>query len=59
MGFSSEDVVYFREIVETMVQAYSQRIFNNNRPVYDGRRNLYTKDPLPIGTDKVGASLHP
>jgi eukaryotic translation initiation factor 2C len=42
-----------REIVETMVQAYSQKIFNGQLPVFDGRRNLYSREPLPIGRDKV------
>nr|QKV26109.1 argonaute-1 [Pinctada fucata] len=42
-----------REIVETMVQAYSQRIFSGQKPVFDGRRNLYSRDALPIGKDKV------
>jgi len=41
-----------REIIQTMVQAYS-RIFGNLRPVFDGRSNLYVKDPLPIGNDQV------
>ena len=35
-----------------MVQAYS-RIFGNMKPVFDGRSNLYVKDPLPIGNDQV------
>ena len=35
-----------------MVQAYS-RIFGNLKPVFDGRSNLYVKDPLPIGNDQV------
>ena len=42
-----------REIIETMVQAYSQKIFNNQKPVFDGRRNLYSRDMLPIGREKV------
>lgn len=42
-----------REIVETMVKAYSQKIFNGQKPVFDGRKNLYSKDPLPIGRDKM------
>ncbi|XP_064651862.1 protein argonaute-2-like isoform X2 [Lineus longissimus] len=42
-----------REIIETMVQAYSQRIFNGQKPVFDGRKNLYSRDPLPIGREKV------
>jgi eukaryotic translation initiation factor 2C len=42
-----------REIIETMVQAYSQKIFNGQRPVFDGRKNLYSRDPLPIAREKV------
>lgn len=41
-----------REIIETMVHAYS-KIFGNLKPVFDGRNNLYTRDPLPIGTDRI------
>lgn len=41
-----------REIVETMVHAYT-KIFQSRKPVFDGRNNLYTRDPLPIGHDKV------
>lgn len=40
-----------REIIETMVQAY--KIFSNIKPVFDGRKNMYTRDDLPIGRDKV------
>lgn len=45
--------VYFREIIETMVTAYSQKIFQGQKPVFDGRKNLYSRDPLPVGRDKV------
>ncbi|XP_015374686.1 PREDICTED: protein argonaute-2-like [Diuraphis noxia] len=41
-----------REIIEIMVHTYSE-LFGNLRPVFDGRKNLYTKDPLPIGNDQV------
>lgn len=41
-----------REIIETMVHAYS-KIFTTLKPVFDGRSNLYTRDPLPIGNDKM------
>lgn len=41
-----------REIIETMVHAYT-KIFGTLKPVFDGRNNLYTRDPLPIGTDKL------
>ncbi|CAH1733328.1 unnamed protein product [Aphis gossypii] len=40
------------EIICAMVSAYSQ-VFDSVRPVYDGRNNFFTKDPLPIGKDKV------
>lgn len=36
-----------------MVKSYSQRIFAGQHPVFDGRRNMYSKEPLPIGRDKV------
>lgn len=45
--------VYHREIVETMVKAYKQRFFNGQMPVFDGRKNMYSRDPLPIGREKV------
>ena len=35
-----------------MVHAYS-KIFSTLKPVFDGRSNLYTRDPLPIGNDRV------
>jgi len=41
-----------RDIIETMVQAYG-KIFNNLKPVFDGRNNMYTRDPLPIGNDSI------
>merc|ERR1740128_423504 len=41
-----------REIIQTMVHAYS-KIFGNLKPVFDGRSNLYVRDPLPIGNDQV------
>ncbi len=41
-----------RDIIETMVRAYS-KIFGTKKPVFDGRSNLYTRDPLPIGNEPV------
>lgn len=41
-----------RDIIETMVHAYS-KIFGTKKPVFDGRNNLYVRDPLPIGNDPV------
>uniref|UniRef100_A0A915KP56 Protein argonaute N-terminal domain-containing protein n=1 Tax=Romanomermis culicivorax TaxID=13658 RepID=A0A915KP56_ROMCU len=46
-----------REIVNTMVRAYG-RIFGQLKPVYDGKKNMYTRDPLPIGKDKVSILRH-
>lgn len=43
----------YREIIETMVNAYSQKIFQGSKPVFDGRKNLYSREALPIGKDKV------
>uniref|UniRef100_S4RV71 Protein argonaute N-terminal domain-containing protein n=1 Tax=Petromyzon marinus TaxID=7757 RepID=S4RV71_PETMA len=40
-----------REVVLHMVQHYKQ-IFGERKPVYDGRQNLYTATPLPIGWDR-------
>lgn len=42
-----------REIVEHMVQHFKGQIFGERKPVFDGRKNLYTAIPLPIGRDKV------
>lgn len=41
-----------REIIETMVQAFSNSIFNGQKPVFDGKKNMYTRDALPIGKEK-------
>ncbi|OXB70587.1 UNVERIFIED_CONTAM: hypothetical protein H355_009825, partial [Colinus virginianus] len=41
------------EIVEHMVQHFKTQIFGDRKPVFDGRKNLYTAMPLPIGRDKV------
>ncbi|XP_041421427.1 protein argonaute-2 isoform X2 [Xenopus laevis] len=42
-----------REIVEHMVQHFKAQIFGDRKPVFDGRKNLYTAMPLPIARDKV------
>lgn len=44
---------YCREIIETMVQAYSKKIFNEEKPVFDGRKNLYSRAYLPFNRDRV------
>jgi len=51
-------MLFCREIVETMVKAYRQKVFNGQMPVFDGRKNLYSRDPLPIGREKVGTNLY-
>uniref|UniRef100_A0A8B9KK26 Argonaute RISC catalytic component 2 n=1 Tax=Astyanax mexicanus TaxID=7994 RepID=A0A8B9KK26_ASTMX len=46
-----------REIVEHMVQHFKTQIFGDRKPVYDGRKNLYTAMPLPIGRDKLEVTI--
>lgn len=42
-----------REIINTMVEAYG-KIFGECKPVYDGKKSMYTKDILPmIGRDRT------
>lgn len=43
-----------REIIETMVNSmHYQKYFYNQKPVFDGRRNMYTREPLPISKENV------
>ena len=43
-----------REIIETMVNSmHHQKFFYNQKPVFDGRKNMYTREPLCIGKDKL------
>jgi hypothetical protein len=42
-----------REIIDIMVRCYG-KIFGSLKPVFDGRNNMYTREPLTaIGTDPV------
>ena len=45
-----------REIVEALVQNHSE-YFAMQKPVFDGRKNLYSRKPLPIGRDRVSEDL--
>ncbi|CBY20341.1 unnamed protein product [Oikopleura dioica] len=42
-----------REIIENMVENFRNQIFQDRRPVFDGRRNMYTAHPLPIDRQRV------
>uniref|UniRef100_UPI00358EBEC2 protein argonaute-1-like isoform X1 n=1 Tax=Myxine glutinosa TaxID=7769 RepID=UPI00358EBEC2 len=42
-----------REVVDYLVNRASVQLFRDRKPVYDGRKNLYTANPLPIGREKV------
>ena len=42
-----------REIVENMVDNFRNAIFQDIRPVFDGRRNMYTARALPIDRQRV------
>lgn len=43
----------FREVVDSMVQHFKVTIFGDRLPVYDGKRSLYTANPLPVATSGV------
>lgn len=43
-----------REVVEYMVQHFKPQLFGDRKPVYDGKKNIYTVLALPIGSEKVG-----
>lgn len=45
-----------REVIDYLVGAYSRstpKIFEGQMPVFDGRKNMYTKKQLPIGQEKL------
>uniref|UniRef100_A0A673MJ20 Protein argonaute-3-like n=1 Tax=Sinocyclocheilus rhinocerous TaxID=307959 RepID=A0A673MJ20_9TELE len=42
-----------REVVNSMVQHFKVTIFGDRRPVYDGKKSLYTAQPLPVATGGV------
>ncbi|CCD73272.1 Protein argonaute-1 [Caenorhabditis elegans] len=41
-----------REVIGCLISSFS-KYFTNIRPVYDGKRNMYTREPLPIGTEPM------
>ena len=43
-------------VVQTMVDQY-HKMFGGQKPVFDGRKNLYSRNPLPIDKEKVGLVL--
>lgn len=46
-------VMASREVVDSMVQHFKVTIFGDRRPVYDGKKSLYTAQPLPVATGGV------
>lgn len=40
-----------------MVRHFKMQIFGDRQPGYDGKRNMYTAHPLPIGRDRVSCYL--
>lgn len=36
-----------------MVRHFKMQIFGDRQPGYDGKKNMYTAHPLPIGRDRV------
>lgn len=45
--------VFCREVVDSMVQHFKVTIFGDRRPVYDGKKSLYTANPLPVAPTGV------
>lgn len=43
----------YREVVDSMVQHFKVTIFGDRRPVYDGKKSLYTANPLPVASAGV------
>lgn len=41
-----------------MVQHFKPQLFGDRKPVYDGKKNIYTVLALPIGSEKVSGRLH-
>ena len=41
-----------REIIEALINAHAD-YFGHQKPVFEGRKNLYSRRPLPIGRDRV------
>lgn len=52
-AWSIQQFPLFREVVDTMVRHFKMQIFGDRQPGYDGKRNMYTAHPLPIGRDRV------
>lgn len=48
-----------REVVEYMVQHFKPQIFGDRKPVYDGKKNIYTVTALPIGNERVSLGVRP
>lgn len=41
-----------------MVKHFKVTIFGDNLPVYDGKRSLYTANPLPVAAGGVRVLIH-
>uniref|UniRef100_A0A673I8S1 Argonaute RISC catalytic component 3a n=1 Tax=Sinocyclocheilus rhinocerous TaxID=307959 RepID=A0A673I8S1_9TELE len=42
-----------REVVDSMVKHFKVTIFGDRKPVYDGKKSLYTANPLPVAPTGV------
>ena len=42
-----------------MVQHFKPQIFGDRKPVYDGKKNIYTVTALPIGNERVRGGGEP
>lgn len=52
--FPSSDVLC-REVVDSMVKHFKVTIFGDCLPVYDGKKSLYTANPLPVASGGVSS----
>lgn len=57
-GHTNNLTLLHREVVEYMVQHFKPQLFGDRKPVYDGKKNIYTVLALPIGSEKVSGRLH-
>lgn len=44
-----------REVVDSMVKHFKVTIFGDCLPVYDGKKSLYTANPLPVASGGVSS----
>ena len=41
------------QVIEAVFRKYSKERFEGRRPAFDGQKNIYSRDRLPVGKDGV------